>query len=131
MSNGGAERRRGGSPAIDRYLRALRAAGVPDRGVVVREEDIEGVAAAVTPFVIPDDLVDAWLRVGPMDWLIDAGEFQSPQSAFESWGSMAAPQGWPRAMHSLLGPQSLSVRHPLQMHTSARAAGSGAPGAQA
>jgi len=71
---------------------------VPDRGVVVREEDIDTVAAAVTPFVIPDDLVDAWLRVGPMDWLIDAGEFQSPESAVESWGRMAEPQGWPRTL---------------------------------
>jgi hypothetical protein len=71
---------------------------VPDRDVVVRGEEIERVVAAVAPFVIPDDLVDAWLRVGATDWLIDAGEFQSPQSALESWGSMTTPQGMPRPL---------------------------------
>lgn len=70
---------------VERYLRAVRAAGAPEGEPIGSTPEVQRVVKAVAPYIVPADVQRAWLRLSYWDWLIDDGGFQSPESSLEAW----------------------------------------------
>jgi hypothetical protein len=70
---------------LERYLRAVRAAGAPEGEPIASVAEVERVVKGVAPYILPSDVLRAWLRLSYWDWIIDSGEFQSPTVSLEIW----------------------------------------------
>ena len=75
---------------LERYLRAVRAAGAPEAEPIASAPDVERVVRGVEPFIVPPDMQRAWLRLSYSDWLVDNGQFLSPTSTFDMMWSGGA-----------------------------------------
>jgi hypothetical protein len=83
---------------LERYLRAVRAAGAPEGEPIASEAEVERVVNGVKPYIVPADVLRAWLRLSYWDWIIDDGDFQSPTLSLEMWDRGVQDFGPPRLL---------------------------------
>ena len=73
--------------ALERYLRAVRAAGAPEAESIASAADVDRVVNGVAPYIVPPDLQRAWQGLSNSDWLVDNGELLSPTSTLDAMWS--------------------------------------------
>jgi hypothetical protein len=84
---------------LERYLRAVRAAGAPEADPIASAADVERVVMGVSPYIVPPDVQRAWRRLSRSDWLVDSGELLSPTTALDMM--------WPGSAHAFDQPRLL------------------------
>lgn len=77
---------------LERYLRAVRAAGAPEAEPIASTADVERVVKGVAPYIVPHEVQRAWQRLSSSDWLVDNGELLSPTSMLDTMWSRSAPE---------------------------------------
>ena len=84
---------------LERYLRAVRAAGAPEAEPIASTADVERVVRGVAPYIVPPDMQRAWHLLSNSDWLVDNGELLSPTSTLDTmWSGGAQAFDQPRLL---------------------------------